>query len=350
MKNFCDIAVVGAGLIGQRHVDAIERSDHAQPVCVVDPAPAAQDFARDRGLAHAHSLPEMLARFQPDGVIVATPNALHIENAALCVDAGVPVLIEKPIADDSASAADLVVRAETAGVPVLVGHHRRHNPIIQEAKAQINAGKLGDIVAVNASCWLYKPAAYFETKWRSQKGAGPIFINLIHDIDLLRYLVGEVQSVQAIQSSHQRQTEVEDTAAILLRFQSGALATLSVSDTIVAPHSWELTAAENPAYPATGQNCYTIGGTRGTMELPSGRIWTQDDPRSWWEPINQSEFTVAAQDPLDLQISHFCDVIRGAATPLVSGAEGLASLRVIEAIKQSAHDGVAVTLVPRHPR
>ena len=252
------------------------------------------------------------------------------------------MLIEKPIADQARAARGLVEDSERLGIPLLVGHHRRHNPIIQAAKARIDSGAIGEVVAVQAACWLYKPEDYFEAAWRTRRGAGPVFINLIHDIDLLRYLLGEVTAVQAFDSNETRGHEVEDTAAILLRFESGALATVTVSDSIVAPWSWELTAAENPVYPETGQACYLIGGTRGALEIPVGRIWSQEGERSWWRPLDLETYEVERHDPLDLQLRHFCEVIAGKAEPLVSGREALRSLQVIEAILAAARSGRTV--------
>ncbi|MEM7547678.1 MAG: Gfo/Idh/MocA family oxidoreductase [Pseudomonadota bacterium] len=338
------IAVIGAGLIGRCHVEVIERVDGAEVACVVDPAPDTQTFAAERGLPWAASIAEMLTRLRPDGAIIATPNTLHVPNGMDCVAAGMPILIEKPIADDTTTAQRLIDQAATKAVPILVGHHRRHNPIISAARARIDSGALGAIVAAHAQCWFYKPDQYFATGWRKQKGAGPIFINLIHDIDLMRHLIGEVDSVHAFRSSVTRGHAVEDTAVVSLRFANGALGTVTVSDAIVAPWSWELTAAENPAYPATGQSCYLIGGTRGSLEIPTGTVWSQDDAPSWWKPIHHHADAVPSIDPLDAQIAHFCDVINGAA-PLVSGAEGLASLKVIEAIHRSAETGMPVSLI-----
>ncbi|MEM8644830.1 MAG: Gfo/Idh/MocA family oxidoreductase [Pseudomonadota bacterium] len=338
------LSVVGAGLVGQRHVSAIARTEGAVVASIVDPSDAARQFAKDGGYTWYPELGEMLAAEPPDGAIIATPNALHLPQGLKVLQAHVPALIEKPLADDVASAEQLVAQAAANSVPLLVGHHRRHNPIIQAAKETISSGALGEIVAVNGLCWLYKPDDYFNTKWRTQKGAGPVFINLIHDVDLMRHLVSEITSVQAFQANAVRGHEVEDTSAIVLRFANGALGTLSVSDTIVAPWSWELTAAENPAYPETAQNCYLIGGTHGSLELPGLKGWAQKEQRSWWEPIHQTAKDVKHADPLDVQIDHFCQVIRGDAQPLVSGADGLRSLQVISAIKQSADEGRAIEL------
>lgn len=338
------IAVAGAGLIGKRHVQAVDRCDAAIVSAIVDPAPAARDFAGSIGCDWHTSIADMLGAGSPDGVIIATPNQMHVENGLECVRARVPVLVEKPIADNAASAEQFVDEAAELNVPVLVGHHRRHNPLIRAARQKIASGSIGDIVAVHAACWLYKPDDYFNVAWRTRQGAGPVFINLIHDIDLLRYLVGEVVSVQAAESTHTRKHDVEDTAAIIVGFANGALGTISVSDSIVAPWSWELTAAENPAYPETDETCYFIGGTRGSLEIPKGKIWSQNGERSWWQPINQAVYDTVPRDPLDAQIEHFCKVIAGAEQPIVSGLEGLKSLKVIEAIKASARDGRKINL------
>jgi predicted dehydrogenase len=336
--------VAGAGLIGKRHIDAIVQCSEADLAGVVDPESAAAAYAASLGANRYECISEMLANDRPDGVIVATPNQLHVEHGLACIEAGIPVLIEKPISSDARSAERLVREAEATGVPLLVGHHRRHNPIIKSAKARISSGAIGEIVAVHGICWLYKPDDYFEVNWRTLAGAGPVFINLIHDIDLLRHLCGEVRTVQAFESNRVRGHQVEDTAAIIMELESGALATVTVSDTIVAPWSWELTAGENPAYPKTGQSCYLIGGTHGSLEIPGSTMWTNPSQRSWWEPINSESSKVDDQDPLRLQLSHFCRVISRSEKPLVSGLEGLRTLQVIEAIKSAAASGRSVHL------
>ncbi len=342
--SLLQIAFIGAGLIGRRHADAISNSNKAAVAGIVDPSDEAQRFAQDQNCAWFPERADMLASRRPDGAIIATPNQLHLPLGLEALRASLPVLIEKPLADSVQSAQQLVEQSNETNTPVLVGHHRRHNPIILAAKDKITNGLLGYIVAVNGMCWLYKPADYFETEWRTKKGAGPVYINLIHDVDLLRHLIGEIVTVEAFEATDTRGHEVEDTAAIILRFANGALGTLSVSDTVVAPWSWELTAAENPAYPATEQNCYFIGGTRGSLELPASKVWAQAGKRSWWEAIDQDPIEIAHQDPLNVQIDHFCDVIRGQAKPRVTGLDGLRSLQVISAIKQSADQKTAVDL------
>lgn len=330
------LAVMGAGLIGRRHVGHVLAEPSAELAAVVDPTDAGREVAARAGSPWFASLAEMLAVGPPDGVIVATPNQVHVENALEAVAAGIPVLVEKPIADDLTEGGRLVAAAERAGVPLLVGHHRRHNPIMRSAREIVASGRLGRIVAVNALFWLYKPDGYFDLPWRREAGAGPVFLNLIHDVDNLRYLLGEVVAVQAAESNAVRQNAVEETSAIILEFASGALATASVCDTTVAPWSWEMTTGENPAYPVTDEACYLIAGTSGSLSLPKLEVWSNEGRPGWWEPLQRARTGVAAQDPLALQIRHFCRVICGDEPPLVTGREGLRTLEVITAIKQAA--------------
>jgi predicted dehydrogenase len=193
-------------------------------------------------------------------------------------------------------------------------------------------------------CWFYKPDDYFLPEWRRRKGAGPVFINLIHDIDLLRHFCGEIVRVQAMESNSLRGYDVEETAAILLQFANGVLGTVNVSDKIVAPWSWEFTSGENPAYSHTAESCYMIGGTLGSLTVPWLDVWHNQDVPSWWEPIERDRIDTLTKDPLVLQIRNFCAVIRGTDAPLVTGRDGLATLKVIEAVKRAAGAGLAIDI------
>lgn len=330
-------AVVGAGLIGRRHAALVKQ--HGRLAAIVDPSEAARAFAAECGAPWFGDLGACLASAPPDAAIIATPNQLHARNALDCIAAGVPVLVEKPITDTTASAMQVVEASERAGVPVLVGHHRRHNPLIAVAREAIEAGRLGRVTLVNGQFWLYKPDDYYAEVWRRQKGAGPVFINLIHDIDLLRHLCGEIARVEARHSNAARGLEVEDTAAILLEFESGALGTVSVTDSVVAPWSWEFASAENPAYPRTNVHCYMIGGSHGSLSVPDLQLWTQAEPRSWWNPILSEHLHYERGDPLVRQLKHFAEVVEGKAEPLVSARDGMRTLAVVEAISISAETG-----------
>jgi predicted dehydrogenase len=344
MTSNVRLAVIGAGLIGKRHVQHVLSEPQATLCAIVDPSSIGQQLAAEVGVRWYPSFHDMIASDRPDGVIVATPNQAHVRNGMEAVEAGIPALIEKPIADDITSGEALLSAAEAKGVPILTGHHRRHNPMIQKAKAVLDAGSIGTILVVNVMFWVFKPNDYFEVDWRREKGAGPIFLNLIHDVDNMRYLFGEIAAVQARESNVVRGNAVEETCVIIFEFENGILATASVSDSVVAPWSWEMTTGENPAYPRTEEACYVIGGTHGSLTVPALDIWTNADERSWLNPIDKTRITVERENPLMLQIRQFCKVIRGEEEPLVSGREGLNTLKVIDAVKRSAATGERVVL------
>jgi predicted dehydrogenase len=338
------LAVMGAGLIGRRHIEHMLAVPEAACAAVIDPSPTGADWAAQKQLPWFPTFKAMQAELTVDGVIIATPNQLHVENGLEVIRAGLPALVEKPISDNVKSATKLVAAAETAGVPLLVGHHRRHNPMIQAAKAAVDSGQLGKLVSVHGFFWLMKPDNYFDVAWRREAGAGPILTNLIHDVDLLRYLCGEVEAVQALTSNAVRGHAIEETAVVLLRFANGALGTINVSDSIVAPWSWEHTTGENPVYPRTDQSCYTIGGTLGSLTIPKLEVWHDNGRRDWWQPLEASRVFAPDKDPLPLQIQQFCRVIRGEQEPLVSGREGLQSLKLVAAITAAAKTGKQVTV------
>lgn len=337
--------MAGAGLIGRRHLDALRIARGAVAAAVIDPAPGARSLAEGLGLPWFETLLDMPVGLA-EGVILATPNTLHVDGALTCIAAGLPVLVEKPLATDVAGARQIVMAAEIAGLPVLTGHHRRHNPLIARAKALIDGGGIGAPVSVQGMFWVEKPAEYFAADWRRAEGAGPILLNLIHDIDLMRHLVGEITAVQAVTTRAVRGNAVEDAAVILLEFANGALGTMNVADCIPAPWSWELTSAENPDYPATDQSCYVIGGTTGALDLPGLRVWRHEGARGWWDPIAATTLPHPQADPLVLQVEHFARVIRGAENPLVSGREGLRTLAATLAVKTAAATRTRIVIDP----
>lgn len=340
MSDPVRLAVVGAGLVGRRHIAAIEKATDTILAAVVEPS----DFTID-GVDNFADMEDMFAAQKVDGVILSTPTNLHLDGALQCIQRGIPVLVEKPLATTAAQAAEIASESAASGVSVLVGHHRRHNPIIQQAAKLIHSGAIGDVRVAQATCWFYKPDDYFDVApWRKQQGAGPISVNLVHDIDLIRYFCGEVISVQAQMAPSLRGFENEDLAAAVLRFESGAICTVSVSDSVVAPWSWEMTAGEYPIYPVTDQSCYLIGGSDGSLSIPDMRLWRHDGDKSWWNAISATSAPRDASDPLINQINHFAEVIRGAAAPLVSADEGWRTMQVIEAIQTAARTQTLVRI------
>jgi len=290
----------------------------------------------------------MLSTRNFDGVIIASPNSFHVDQAIACVDAGVPVLVEKPIAVTYGEGRRLVEAANRKAVAVMVGHHRAHSPIVKAARECVAQGKLGSIVAVMGSALFYKPDDYFDVgPWRKEIGGGPILINLIHEVGNLRTLCGEIETVHAIATSKTRGFAVEDTVSLNFRFVSGALGVFVLSDTAASARSWEQTSRENPSYSAyDDEDCYVVAGTSGSLAIPTMRLkfYGRPEDRSWWKPFNVERIDVAREDPLKCQLGNFVNVITGTESPVVSAMDGLLNLRVIEAIFESIRTKAAINL------
>ncbi|MCG2629025.1 Gfo/Idh/MocA family oxidoreductase [Bradyrhizobium sp. WYCCWR 13023] len=337
------IAVAGAGLIGRRHVELIDASPDCVLAGIADPSPNAKEFAQARKTPWHADHRALLADEKPDGLIIASPNALHFQMALDCAEARVPALIEKPVTDTVAAARRLCAAVRRTGVPMLVGHHRRHNPIIKAAREAVTSGKLGQLTAVVGLWLLKKPDDYFDVAWRREHGGGPLLINLIHDIDNLRFICGEIAEVQALTSNKARGFAVEDTAALLLRFECGALGTVAVSDATPAPWSWELTSGENPAYPKQDQPCYIFSGTVGSLSVPNMELWSYAQQSGWYAPLARESIAPAAVDPLAEQLRHFCAVIAGREQPLISAEDAMGTLAVVEAVSEAARTGQKIS-------
>lgn len=337
------IALIGAGVMGRQHYQHLRTLDQAQLCAVADPNESAAEFAAECGVAYYADYRQMLALARPEAVIVANPNALHVSTALDCLAAGVPVLLEKPVGVQVGEVRELVAASKATGVPVLVGHHRRHNPLIARAHEVISRGVLGRLTTVTALWQLRKPDSYFDIPWRREAGAGMLLTNLIHDLDLLRYLCGEVRQVLAITSNAVRGFGNEDCAAVLLQFDNGALGSLTGSDAVAAPWSWELDSGENPVYSRQAdQPCYLLAGTAGALSIPQLKRWHYAEAgEGWHQPLLQVQEPFTADEALRLQLLHFIQVARGQVQPLVSAADAGRTLALIEAIREAARTGRA---------
>jgi predicted dehydrogenase len=339
------IGIVGAGAFGQRHIQTISREPLCEVVAIADPTPQAANLATKSGFAYYAGYDEMLANAKLDAAIIATPNAMHVPAGLACAAHGVHMLIEKPIAETVAAAKVLCDAAQQAGVALLVGHHRRYNPIIAKAREIVQGGNLGRLIAVTAMWMLEKPANYYDVAWRTETaGGGPILINLVHDIDDLRFICGEIGSVQAMTANVARGFSVEDTAAITLRFAGGALGTITLSDAVAAPWSWELTSGEAAIYPQRPENCYLFAGTEGSLAVPKLELWRYAGEKGWSAPLSCERLEVVPEDPQVRQLRHFCRVIRGEEAPLITGPDSTRTLAVTLAVSEAARSGQRIDL------
>ena len=350
MSALARLGVIGVGLIGARHLSLIAAAERCEVVAVADPAPSVAPMVAHYGARFYQNYSDLLSEESLDGVIIATPNALHAEVGIACAAAGLPMLVEKPLTDTLVAGRRLVEAAEAADVPLAVGHHRRFDPAIERARVMIDEGRIGQLVAVHSLWALRKHAAYFEVDWRTRRatGGGPGLINLIHDVDLMRHLCGDVDRVYAELGREARGYEVEDTIAATLRFRSGVLGSVVVSDATPSPWGWEQGSGENPNVPETSLNAMRLLGTRGALALPNLELYrhVEDSPSEWSATIVGEAIPHAPRAALAAQLDHFVSVLRGEVQPRVSGRDGFASLATTLAILSSGERGEAVVPEP----
>lgn len=341
------LSVIGTGLIGRKHAELINAHGTCTLAGICDIESSRRSIAEEFNVPFYQDIEELLERERPEGAIIATPNGLHAAVAEVCAKQSVHVLIEKPIADTLDEAHRIVEVADDNGIRVLVGHHRRHNPLIKEARSIIKGGALGKLVAVSMLWALLKPAEYYEVDWRCRRpGGGPTIINLIHEIDSLRFICGEIRQVYGQSSSAVRKLEVEDSLNISLEFEDGALGSVMASDATPSPWSYEAATHENPHYFHTDENCYHFLGTLGSLAFPRMELWrhADADQMGWQYPLEKRRCKVARADPLKSQLEHFCRVVRNREEPLVEGRDATRSLAVALAVLESIQSRAPVVL------
>ncbi|KAF1987021.1 oxidoreductase [Aulographum hederae CBS 113979] len=349
------IAIIGTGLIGPRHVSAVQCSPNATLLCIVDPSPSSQTVAANFSIPRYASIKSMLSSSPtvPEAAIVCTPNHTHVAVSKELLSAGIHVLVEKPISTDVTSGRSLVQHAATCHRHLLVGHHRRFNKYIVLTKQILNSASpsvnLGRIIAISGLWTLYKPPSYFDppTDWRRERtSGGPVLINLIHDIDVLHHLFGPIVRVHAEKTISQRGHPAEEGAAVLLKFASGVVGTFLLCDAVPSPHNFEAGTGENPMIPFVGRDFYRVFGTEASLSVPEmRRTGYGGGEKSWNLPLSEEILGVEEMAaPFELQVEHFVRVIRGEVEPSCSGTEGLRAVVVCEAVRKAIESGEPVDI------
>lgn len=375
-KKRVRLALIGVGSgtggsgIGERHLNhALAEHESFEVVAVADPSDRGAEIAEMHGLVHYRDTEAMLAEVKPDAAVLAVPNHLHVPVGLQCVEHGVHILVEKPLAPTTVEGKKLVDAARERGTIVAVGHHRRFDPSVATAKHLLDPDYedgIGQLLNASVMWCLRKPDDYYTLAHRREAGAGPLTTNFSHDVDTLRFLCGEIEEVMGMAANRLGRGGVnEDSAALLLRFRSGALASVCVSDAAPSPWNWESTTGENDTVPYTKGNCYRFVGTRGALDFPTLEFWRHASHEgrtdslsdrglgNWGDPFSRFEVDVAsARQPLgswraelvafgeavadgDVQLSR----VGSTSSNITSGADGLATVAAMEAVLQAVDGG-----------
>ena len=309
------LLIAGLGLIGARHLEHALKVPGIDVVGVIDPVVTSD-------------LPQWAAiedvDIDADAIVIATPSHLHAEHAEAAAARGWHMMIEKPVAHSLEAADRIIAAAERAGVHTLVGHHRRHHARVSALKALLEGGEIGVPVLASLIWSMKKPDAYFANNWRSGADGSPVLINLVHEVDLLRFFFGEVTVVQGIGSNALRGATRVESGVATLGFASGLSASIAFADSALSPWGFEAGTGENPNIGTTRQDYLRITGSAGAVSFPSLTVWS--GASDWSEPARAVLRDVDSNVPLEAQFAHFRDVVAGRVAPIVSALEGRKSL------------------------
>lgn len=344
------VGIVGCGNISSNHISAFAAMDGVEVIGVCDVAPErARAMAAARGIEHAVDSVRALLDLGLDIVSVCTPHPTHEEVVLAAAAAGVHVLCEKPIAIDIASAQRMVDACDAAGVKLGVLFQRRFWPAAQALRTAIDDGTLGTPVMGQAQVMLHREPEYYSAdRWRgtwATDGGGVLMTQAIHYIDLLQWYLGEVAEVYGAINTfkHGENIEVEDSASAVLKFTSGAIATLNAS---------------TAANPSLGVRISVTGSTGATAELTEfpegsdGRITimaageritaTAAHPGGLTANVDLATINGQLAPHHAAQIRDFVESVRIGADPAVTGADAIAALRILLAVYCSARTGEPV--------
>lgn len=334
-------ALVGCGRISANHFDALARhAERAELVAVCDVDPAALEAAVARtGARGFSSLDALLAGCDADIVILATPSGLHPGQAMAVAAAGRHVMTEKPMATSWQHGKQMVEACDAAGVQLFVVKQNRRNATLQLVKRAVQERRFGRIFMVNVNVFWSRPQSYYDSApWRGTwEFDGGAFMNQAsHYVDLLDWLIGPVESVQAYTATLARRIEVEDTGVVSVRWRTGALGSMNVT---------MLT------WPRNFEGSITILGETGTVRVGGVAVnridhWEFAEPHPDDELVQQASYETTSVYGFG-HPAYYDNVIqslRGEALPETDGREGLRSLEILIATYLSARDGRRVAL------
>ena len=334
-------ALVGCGRISKNHFAAMEhhKADiEITDICDVDSAALAA-AAKTTGAKPHPNLTEMLKTTTADIIVLTTPSGLHPEEAVEIAKSGRHVITEKPMATRWHDGLRMVRACDEANIRLFVVKQNRRNATLQLLKQAVEANRFGRIYMVNVNVFWTRPQDYYDSSpWRGtwEFDGGALMNQASHYVDLLDWLIGPIESIQAYTATLARNIEVEDTAALNVKWRSGALGSMNVT---------MLT------YPKNLEGSITIIGEKGTVRVGGVAVnqiqhWEFAEPLPEDEAIKTANYetTSVYGNGHPLYYQNVIDTLRGKAEAETDGREGLKSLEVLIAAYLSARDGKRVAL------
>jgi len=336
------IGIIGGGGISDTHARAATEIDGVKVAAFYgDNYEKTTELAQRYGRAVYRDLDSLLAHRPLDLVIIGSPSALHARQGIAAARRGLHVLTEKPIDVTTAQADALIKECAQAQVKLGVCFQDRVAPGIARLKQLIEEGRVGRPIVCSGYVKWYRPPEYYaNSRWRGRRaldGGGALMNQGVHTVDLLLWLMGDVERVYARTLTAFHQIEVEDTVVATLEFRNGAVGTIEAGTSIY------------PGY----QRRVEVSGSEGTIVLEHDRIVRADlrtpDPTLIDQAKGDSNQSASSPIVSDVSghrrlIEDFLRAIDTGSRPICDGAEGRRSVALIEAIYESSDKGLPVSL------
>lgn len=333
------VALVGCGRIAKCHLQAIEQHhDRLSLAAVCDIDETALRVASEQYSVDGYNnLDDMLRYVNADIVTLCTPSGLHPSQAINIANSGRHVITEKPMATRWQDGLRMVQACDSAGVRLFVVKQNRLNATLQLLKRAIEQGRFGKIYMTNINVFWTRPQDYYDQGgWRGtwELDGGAFMNQASHYIDLIHWLLGPVQSVQAMMGTLERRIEAEDTGVMNIRWRNGAMGSVSVTMLV---------------YPKNYEGSITILGEKGTVRIGGVAVneiqhWKFADTQPYDEQVKSASYQTTSVYGFGhpLYYDNVINSLQGTAMPMVDGREGLASLELLIAAYRAARDNVTV--------
>ena len=334
------IAIVGCGRISKNHFESLKKhQDNIELISICDTQQTILSVHEKKYNVKGYlDLDDMLKKEDLDLTVICTPSGVHADQTELCARHGVNVMTEKPMATRWNDGVSMVKVCDKAGVRLFVVKQNRSNPTLQLLKRAVKENRFGKIHMVHLNVFWTRPQEYYDqAPWRGtwEFDGGALMNQASHYVDLLDWLIGPIDKVQAMMSTT-RDIEVEDTCVLNVKWRNGALGSMNVT---------MLT------YPKNFEGSITILGEKGTVRIGGVAVndiqhWEFDVPKDYDKTVQEASYQTASVYGFGhpLYYNNVIEVLRGNTEAETDGREGLRSLEVLIAAYLSARDGKIISL------
>lgn len=339
MNDPLHYGIIGCAGIGNTHASSVRSATGARLVACADlDANAASTFADEHDVGAQYTdVATMISDADLDLVSVCTPSGTHADVVTEAARAGAHVLCEKPLDVYADRMDEMIANCAESGVKLGGVFQKRFAPASQLAKSAVEDGDLGDLILGDTMVKWFRSQAYYDSgEWRGTRAmdGGALLNQAIHNIDRLQWLMGGVRAVQAATDTLARDMESEDTAAMTLRFENGAVGTIEATTAVVG-----------------GSDRTELNGTEGSIVLDGNEI-TEFDVSTGKEEFYAAETTAREVDLPDFEwndghdavVQDMVDAVREGREPAVPGREARKAVDIILAAYESSETGRAVSL------